>query len=135
MAIDQAVATHRAVPFIPYDCYHESELSYGQKAGDRVSDLDLITGLDIHNDKLTAISACTDMSTFLITGITTTWGSWDSSTSTWTNVKRLNRLGKMSGLGEFDDNAALSSLGVTLDSAQDFELMQYWYQEASPAQE
>ena len=115
MAIDQAFATHRAVPFIPYDCYHESELSYGQKAGDRVSDLDLITGLDIHNDKLTAISACTDMSTFLITGIVTTWGTWDSSASQWTNVKRLNQLGRMSGLGDFDDNAVLSSIGVTLD--------------------
>ena len=67
------------------------------------------------------------MSTFLITGITTTWGTWDSSTSAWTGVKRLNKVGKMSGLGEFNDNSALSSLGVTLDSAQDFELMEYWY--------
>lgn len=90
-------------PHVTWDCYQETAETYGNPAGNKVSDKNNIAGLDIQNSKLTAISACTELSTGLISGITTTWGIWDSATSAWTNVKRMNKIGKMSGVQEFND--------------------------------
>ena len=61
-----------------------------------------------------------DMSTKLLTGITTTWGIWDTNTNAWTNVKRMNIVGRMSGLQSFDDQAPLTTANLgTLSSAAD----------------
>ena len=61
-----------------------------------------------------------DMSTKLLTGVTTTWGIWDTNTNAWTNVKRMNIVGRMSGLQSFDDQAPLTTANLgTLSSAAD----------------
>ena len=61
-----------------------------------------------------------DMSTKLLTGVTTTWGLWDTNTNAWTNVKRMNIVGRMSGLQSFDDQAPLTTANLgTLSSAAD----------------
>ena len=61
-----------------------------------------------------------DMSTKLLTGVTTTWGIWDTNTNAWTNVKRMNIIGRMSGLQSFDDQAPLTTANLgTLSSAAD----------------
>ena len=61
-----------------------------------------------------------DMSTKLLTGITTTWGIWDTNTNAWTNVKRMNIIGRMSGLQSYDDQAPLTTANLgTLSSAAD----------------
>ena len=60
------------------------------------------------------------MSTKLLTGITTTWGIWDTNTNAWTNVKRMNIIGRMSGLQSYDDQAPLTTANLgTLSSAAD----------------
>ena len=61
-----------------------------------------------------------DMSTKLLSGITTTWGIWDSNSNAWTNVKRLNIIGRLSGLQTFDDQAPLTAGNLgTLASGAD----------------
>ena len=84
MAAEGAKAA--VAPHIPYDCYTESSRIYGDNQGKDISDLDLISGLDIKESRLVAIAACTDMSTRLISGVKTTWGVWDADTSAWTGV-------------------------------------------------
>lgn len=82
--------------------------------------MDLITGLDINTDQLIAISACTDMDTYLITGVVTMWGTWDPAAGDpnlappydqapgdWVNIKGMNVIGQMAGLSQVDDNAIL----------------------------
>ena len=60
------------------------------------------------------------MSTKLLTGVTTTWGIWDTNTNAWTNVKRMNIVGRMSGLQSYDDQAPLTTANLgTLSSAAD----------------
>ena len=60
------------------------------------------------------------MSTKLLTGVATTWGIWDTNTNAWTNVKRMNIVGRMSGLQSFDDQAPLTTANLgTLSSAAD----------------
>ena len=131
---DQAEAALVPItPHVPWDCYQQTVETYGNPAGKIVSDKNNIAGLDIQNSKLTAISACTELSTGLISGITTTWGIWDSTNSVWTNVKRMNKIGKMSGVQEFNDKQYMS--GVSYTSELDKAIAKYWYQEAAPAQE
>ena len=61
-----------------------------------------------------------DMSTKLLSGITTTWGTWDTNTNAWTDVKRMNIIGKLSGLQSFDDQAPLTAASLgTLASGAD----------------
>ena len=110
--------------------------------------MDLITGLDINTDQLIAISACTDMDTYLITGVVTMWGTWDASAGDpnlappydqapgdWVNIKGMNVIGQMAGLSQVDDNAILRDAGLgSLNEAQDEAMLNYWYQEASPTQ-
>lgn len=102
-AAEAAVAAEVTTPHIPYDCYKESNRIYGNDEGTKVSDINLISGLNINNARLTAIAACTDMNTRLISGITSTWGVWDSVNNQWSDVKAMNTIGYMSGLQEFDD--------------------------------
>ena len=60
------------------------------------------------------------MSTKLLTGVTTTWGTWDSNSNAWTNVKRMNIIGRMSGLQSYDDQAPLTTANLgTLSSGAD----------------
>jgi len=75
------------------------------------------------------------MKTRLISGVTTTWGLWDSSgDGRWTGVKSMNTVGYMSGLQEFNDFGAAAAVGISLSQDADWALQQYWYQEASPEQ-
>ena len=107
-------------PFIPYDCYEEGQLLHGNTSGTKVTDKSLISGLDITNSKLKSIAACMDMSTKLLSGVVTTWGTWDANSNSWTNVKRMNIIGRLSGLQSFDDQAPLTSANLgTLSSAAD----------------
>ena len=71
----------------------------------------------------------------MISGVTTTWGIWDSVNNRWTGVKAMNTVGYMSGLQEFNDTGAAASVGISLSQDADWALQQYWYQEASPEQE
>lgn len=126
MAFAAATASAQKAPFIPYDCFKESAQPYGQTTDAKVTDLSIIPGLDLQNAKLAAITACTDMDTFLISGITTIWGVWDAETNEWTNLQKLNTIGQMSGLSTFSDQA--------LSSEADLALAEYWYMDASPEQ-
>ena len=65
---DRMIVVERA-----YDCWGETVRAYGKHKGTKVSDMDLITGLDPAFHKLTTISACTDMKTTLISGVTLTF--------------------------------------------------------------
>jgi hypothetical protein len=60
------------------------------------------------------------MKTRLISGITTTWGTWDSVNNQWSGVQKMNTIGNMSGLQDFDDEAAASEAGVSLSTAADW---------------
>ena len=134
MALTAAQVMAQDEAFIPFDCYTESNRRYGNANGTKITDKDLISGLDINDARLVAIAACSDMNTKLISGITTTWGVWDSELNQWSNVKAMNTIGFMSGLQEFDDISAASAAGVSLNQDADWALQQYWYQEASPDQ-
>jgi len=68
----------------------------------------------------------------LIQGIATIWGHWDDKTRTWSNEKRLNTIGRMSGLVEFDNNKALSAAGLpALQPGQAQAMQRLWFQDAS----
>lgn len=69
-----------------------------------------------------------------MTGMFTVWGEWTGTE--WTNLQRLNSIGKQSTLVEFDDNSALSAGGLgALVPGQEIAFQRYWFQEASPDQE
>ena len=117
--------------YVPIDCYQENERAYGNTKGTKVSDINLISGLHPLDHRLNTISACTDMLTKLISGVTTTYAQWSNSQQI--NVYRMNVLGKMSANTEFDDNVALALAGLgALTAEQSFAFKEYWYQEASP---
>lgn len=40
------------------------------------------------------------------------WGIWDDANGYWTEERRLNSIGRMSGLLEFDDEKALGEAGL-----------------------
>ncbi len=93
-----------------------------------------MTGLNAYSAKLAAITACYDNRTDLMTGIFTVWGEWTETG--WTDLQRLNSIGKQSAAAEFDDNAALSDAGLSgLVPGQEIAFQRYWFQEASPDQE
>ena len=120
--------------YIPYDCYKESDKMYGDTVGEKVSDMEAMTGLDAYRHRMIAITGCVDQRTTLISGLTTVWGQWDGVG--WTDMQRLNVIGRLSGLYEFDDNGALAEYGApSLDEGQLLAMQHYWYQEASPDQE
>jgi len=62
------------------------------------------------------------MRTRLISGITTTWGVWDSNNNRFTGVKAMNTVGYMSGLQEFNDVGAASAVGISLTQDADWAL-------------
>lgn len=118
-------------PKVPFDCYSESQEIYGSRMGKRTSDLMDLTGLNAYSAKLAALSTCQDSRSGLITGIVSVWGDWDEGQKDWTNLKRLNHYGRMSGLYEFDDNSALSAAGLpSIQPGQYLALQKYWFQEA-----
>lgn len=59
-----------------------------------------------------SIAACRNLSTGLVSGVTTTWGLWNSATSSFYDVYSLNTVGNMSGLQEFDDNKVITEAGL-----------------------
>ena len=133
LAAEVAHGASDIFPFIPFDCYEEGQLLHGNSSGTKISDKSLISGLDIQNSKLKSIASCIDNNTKLISGIVTTWGTWDSNSNAWTDVKRMNIIGKLSGLQSFDDQGVMTAADLgTLSSAAKTEFKQYWYQEASP---
>ena len=87
-----------------------------------------MTGLDINNHRVSSITACYDVRTRLITGITTVYAKYTGQTTS-NEATRMNLLGRMSGLTEFDDSANSGGYALTADQELAFE--QYWYQEAS----
>ena len=124
---------YQAQKQIPYNCYRESREIFGTDHGVKVTDILDMTGLSAYNHQLSAISTCTDTHIGLITGIVTVWGIWDEVASVWTNQLRLNSIGRMSGLYEFNDQAALEDAGLEpIKEGQDQALQMYWFQEASP---
>ena len=98
--------------YIPYDCFSESEFSFGNKDGTLVSDYTTMLGLDAANHQLIGITGCKDTVTNKITGLTTRWGKWNSGVVS--DEVRLNIVGRLSGLYEFDDDSVLSAAGVSL---------------------
>lgn len=119
--------------YIPYDCYVDSEKAYGPNKGVIESDKEVVSGLDINLHKLVQISYCKDIVTETFTGITTTWAKWVDGDRT--ELKRLNMIGSLSALYDFDRNGALRAAGMeelTEDQLWGFD--PYWFQEASPYQ-
>lgn len=102
--------------YIPYDCYHESARVYGTRTDKKVSDMDIMTGLDAYAHRVSGITACLDLETNLISGVTTTFGKINEADLTYTDVKRLNLLGNMSGLYHYDDNAVIGSITSLSDA-------------------
>jgi len=135
ITLELALAQEKYQTYIPYDCYQESDKLYGDSTEKtKISDMEAMTGLDAYGHRLAAISACIDRHTTLISGITTVWGIWDGTA--WTDLQRLNIIGRLSGLYEFPDNDVLSEYGLPfLEEGQQLALAHYWYQEASPDQE
>ncbi len=111
--------------YIPFDCYSEDDVLYGDATGSKVSDYLTMTGLDAYAHKLVQVTACTNKETGLISGITTSWAKWNNGVQS--DVKRLNIIGRMSGLYEFESNS--------FSNDADYILQQYWFQEAEPTQE
>ena len=116
--------------FIPYDCYGETNRLYGAQKGNYLSDRTLMTGLDAYKHKLTKVTACVDQCSQKVQGVMTTWAKWVDGEQT--DVKRLNIIGKMSGLYYYDDSVAYAAAGVTVPEEADTHMQLYWFQEASP---
>ena len=96
-----------------------------------VSDKSVITGLSLENAKLVGITGCVDTATDRVTGLTTIWGEWDGSK--YDNVQRLNVIGRLSGISEYDNSDALAQAGLSdLSTDQDLALQRFWFYEASP---
>ena len=121
----QALANQNYTTYIPFDCYREDGVVYGNPAGNKVSDYVTMTGLDAYAHKLVGVTACKDNNTGLISGITTTWAKWSNGSQT--DIKRLNIIGKLSGLYDFEDDSS-----AAINETADYILQQYWFQEASP---
>ena len=66
------------------------------------------------------------MKTNLISGVTATYAIWSGNQQT--EIYRMNIIGKLTGLYEFDDNAALARSGLgTLTREQDYAFADYWH--------
>ena len=92
-----------------------------------------MSGLDINEHKIVQISYCKMLETEVFSGITTTWARWVDGERT--DVKRLNVMGSLSGLYDFDRNGALRAAGMEeLTDEQLWGFDPYWFQEASPYQ-
>lgn len=72
--------------YIPYDCYHESARVYGSETANKVSDMDVMTGLDAYAHRVSGITACINLDTNLISGVTTTFGKVVEADLTYTDV-------------------------------------------------
>lgn len=120
--------------YIPFDCYQHSQKTYGVDRGVIESDKNVLSGLDINDSRLVQISYCKDVRTDVYTGLTTTWAKWVDGERT--DLKRLEIIGSVAPLYDFDRNGALRDAGLeelTADQLWGFD--PYWYQEASPYQE
>lgn len=76
LAAAQAAAVET---YIPYDCYSEAGRYFGQKTDNKVSDMDIMTGLDAYAHRLVGMTLCLSMETNLISGVTTKWAKIDES--------------------------------------------------------
>ena len=84
-----------------------------------------MTGLTLGQHRIKDITVCQDDTTKLITGLTSVWGI--PSGEGWTDEKRLDILGKLGAVYEFNDGS--------WNEAQRIALNYYWYQEASQIQQ
>ena len=125
-AFDFEYADH--TPMIPYDCYSETPRLYGSENGNYVSDRDLMIGLDAYEHQLTRVTVCKDTCEGNIQGVMTTWAKWVDGVPT--DEKRLNIIGKMTGLYYYDDSVAYAAAGVTVPEEADTYMQYYWFQEA-----
>ena len=91
--------------FIPFDCHQPSSRSYGNPTGNLISDKNIISGLDIQNHKLVQIAGCQDNNTKTLSGLTTSWAKWENGDQT--DLVRLNVIGSMESLYEYDHNLPL----------------------------
>ena len=123
--------------YIPWDCYQNGKQVYGNgdpAEGSVQSDKDRVAALDPESSRLTHITACTDRSTGMLTGVTSIWSEWSSGERT--NIKRLNTIGNMSAMYEFDRNGALTAEGEkAMTDEQLWAFEPYWFQEAAPYSE
>jgi len=76
---------------------------------------------------MTAVTACTNNYTELMSGIAVTYGVWDAGKLNVSDEVRLNIIGNMSGLYEFEQN---DSLGLSDQIRESFEKL--WWKEAEP---
>ena len=97
-------------PYIPFDCYQNSEKAYGINKGEVESDKDVVSGLHPTDHRLVQISYCIDNLSQTFTGVTTTWAIWEGDE--WEDVKRLDIIGSLSALYDFDRNGALCSFFI-----------------------
>ena len=117
--------------YIPFDCYQPSGRVYGNARGNVVSDKDVLSGLD-QDHELVQISGCVDTATKTLTGLVSTWAKWSSGNQT--DKLRLNIVGNMSSLYEYDHNSPITAAGLSsLSSDQLVAFESYWYQEANVA--
>lgn len=114
----QAYADTEYATYIPIDCYSEDTAMSGNPNGNLVSDYRSMTGLDAYSHKLVGVTACVDNKKQIISGITTKWAKWSNGQQT--DVKRLNIIGKLSGLYHFSDGTSVNDDGDEL-------LQRYWF--------
>ena len=67
-----------------------------------MSDRALLTGLDPAKHKMVTVSACTDMNSRLVSGVTTTYAVWEAGEQT--RLLRMNLLGRTTVEVAFNDN-------------------------------
>lgn len=135
VAATLALAHENQQVHIPYDCYSKSDRIYGQQNGDHIDDMTVMTGLDALNHRLSAVTACRDLNTKLLSGITTIWSQFDAAGNA-SNTVRLNLIGQLSEYYHYNEAAALGALGVGgIVEANPFQFQAYWFQESAPDKE
>ena len=72
--------------YIPYDCYNESARVYGGTSANKVSDYDIMTGLDAYAHRVSGITACVNTATNLISGVTAHFGKVNEADLTYTDT-------------------------------------------------
>lgn len=88
LALGAATAAARSYnDHIPFDCFQETQKAFGNEEGSRVSDIDLMSGLDPNSHQLISISGCYDPNQQVITGVVSTYGKWKYSEASVDSAK------------------------------------------------
>ena len=134
LAAATAVTMDPKDAYIPWDCYQESNQVYGNgdpADGSKETDKDRVSALDPVDHRLTHITTCEDRETGTLTGVTSIWAKWENGERT--DIKRLNTIGAMSAMYEWDRNGALVEGGEDpMNNEQLWAFEPYWFQEAAP---